>query len=369
MRSRQLVRSWWEQSGHYRWLVQTIASKSALTWMKVVVGSGGMTWAVILVLAACSLPERGHSTERTVLLVCAGIAALWALRWWFLPVPVVIASILLLGGADIFVTVVSAYGGDRIGHTTGMILLIAIGIYFTFFHTPRVVAVHGVWSVLSAALLSVPVLNGEQPLAAVAMITAMVIICGVLLPGLQFGFWLLWTDVLSDPLTRLSSRRGLEYFAAQKIYHYPMDHVCMIMIDLDRFKAVNDTFGHHVGDEVLRNTARRLRAAAPSGSIIGRIGGEEFAVVTMLPPPGARVVAERLRRAVAAESDPVSITASFGLATLPPGGPRDRVGRVLTDLMHRADTAMYRAKQQGGNAIAVDEPWMMPSAPQQAAGT
>ncbi|MGY2063777.1 diguanylate cyclase domain-containing protein, partial [Nocardia gipuzkoensis] len=82
----------------------------------------------------------------------------------------------------------------------------------------------------------------------------------------------------------------------------------------------------------------------------------------------ARVVAERLRRAVAEESDPVSITASFGMATLPPGSSRGGVSRVLADLLHRADTAMYRAKQQGGNAIAVDEPWLMPSAPREATG-
>ncbi|MFI5776610.1 GGDEF domain-containing protein [Nocardia sp. NPDC051570] len=363
MSSRQLVRSWWKQNGHYRWLVQTIASRSALVWMKVVVGSGGLASAVVLVLAAYSMPERQHS-GRVTLFVCAAVAALFALRWWLRPVPAVLASILLMGGADIFVTAVALLAGDHIGNASALVLLVAIGLYFTFFHTPRMVVAHAAWSVLSTVVLSIPALRGEHPLAGVAMITAMVIVCGVVLPGLQFGCWLLWTDILSDSLTGVSSRRGLEYYAAQTIYRSSLAHVCVIAVDLDRFKAINDTFGHRIGDRVLTDTAHRLRAAAPDGAVVARTGGEEFAVLALLPPPEARVLAERLRRAVAEAAEPVRITASFGMATLPPGRPRDGgAARILAELLHRADAAMYRAKQQGGNAIAVDEPWLAPASP------
>ncbi|MCM6772052.1 GGDEF domain-containing protein [Nocardia sp. CDC159] len=351
MSSRELVRPWWNQGGHYRWLVHTIASRSALMWMKVVVGSGGMAAAVGLFLSAFSAQ---HAADRKVVLVFAAIATLWALRWWFLPVPVAVGSILLLGGADVFLTVVCVRSESYLCRFAGLVLLIAVGVYFTFFHSPKVLAAHAVWAVASAMVLLWPKLSGAEAIPALAVILAMSIVCLVLLPGLQFGCWLLWTDILSDPLTRVSSRRGLEFYARHLLYGGA--NACVLVIDLDRFKAINDTFGHHLGDEVLRNTAARLRAAAPSEAIVARIGGEEFAVLALLPPDRARVAAERLRRAVAEAADPVAVTASVGMACLAPDRPRrGGCGPTLAELMHRADAAMYRAKQQGGNAVAVDE--------------
>jgi diguanylate cyclase (GGDEF)-like protein len=126
-----------------------------------------------------------------------------------------------------------------------------------------------------------------------------------------------------------------------------------IMIDVDRFKEVNDTFGHAVGDEVLRTVAERVRRTLRAVDILGRTGGEEFAV---LLPGTARdsasaVLAERIRRAVGDEPVPtqagaVRVTISLGVASAGPDCPD------LAALLRAADSALYDAKESGRNRVA-----------------
>jgi len=126
-----------------------------------------------------------------------------------------------------------------------------------------------------------------------------------------------------------------------------------IMIDIDRFKQVNDTLGHAVGDEVLRAVAERVRNTLRAVDILGRTGGEEFAV--LLPgtvrEAASSVLAERIRRAVGdgavhTESGPVHVTISLGVASAGPDCPD------LAALLRAADAALYEAKQGGRNRVA-----------------
>ena len=120
-----------------------------------------------------------------------------------------------------------------------------------------------------------------------------------------------------------------------------------IMIDLDHFKAVNDTFGHPVGDQVLIETARRLRESSRAGDVVARIGGEEF--LMLLPDTDsvtAFAVAERVRDAVRSDDYPAGagrLTASLGVSTL--SGDLDAEG-----LIAQADAALYWAKRHGRDA-------------------
>jgi diguanylate cyclase (GGDEF)-like protein len=128
--------------------------------------------------------------------------------------------------------------------------------------------------------------------------------------------------------------------------------VSLVLVDLDRFKRVNDTWGHQAGDAVLREVARRLQASARRGDLAARVGGEELA--WLLPETGvdaARDAAERLRRAIRDIPIPPvgTMTASLGVAELGPGGP--------DDLVRRADAALYRAKEGGRDAcVAAEDP-------------
>ena len=125
-----------------------------------------------------------------------------------------------------------------------------------------------------------------------------------------------------------------------------------VMLDIDNFKSINDTYGHSVGDEVIRAVAERVRSAIRQSDVLGRYGGEEFAIVMPDHDGGAAGLAERMRGAVAetpvpTAAGPVPVTVSVGLTHL---GPEDG---ALDQMLVRADHALYRAKQSGRNRVVI----------------
>ncbi|MCO4101126.1 MAG: diguanylate cyclase [Gemmatimonas sp.] len=160
----------------------------------------------------------------------------------------------------------------------------------------------------------------------------------------------------TDPLTQLLNRRALtERITAEMERALRYDStLALLMIDLDHFKKVNDTYGHLVGDDVLRDVGQLLSDTIRGSDIVARYGGEEFLV--LLPETdddGAETFANRLREAVeehlfARESlaEPLRLTASIGVAVYPAA----RIESV-EDLFARADAALYRAKADGRNRV------------------
>jgi diguanylate cyclase (GGDEF)-like protein len=123
----------------------------------------------------------------------------------------------------------------------------------------------------------------------------------------------------------------------------------ILFIDLDGFKRVNDTRGHEVGDELLREVGRRLRASVRQNDTAARLGGDEFVVLLedVTKPQHAAMVAEKILLAVASTTDEsrvsLDVTASIGISFYPADGADQAT------LMKNADSAMYRAKKQGKN--------------------
>jgi diguanylate cyclase (GGDEF)-like protein len=159
---------------------------------------------------------------------------------------------------------------------------------------------------------------------------------------------------ITDEVTGLHNRRHLLELAEREFerarrYGHPLS---AIMLDIDHFKQVNDTFGHAVGDEVLRGVAVRCQKNLREIDLLGRYGGEEFLV--LLPendPEGTRNAAERLRLCVAdaamdTSRGPVAVTISLGIAVSSGDCPN------LTTLINRADMAMYAAKAAGRDRVA-----------------
>ena len=132
--------------------------------------------------------------------------------------------------------------------------------------------------------------------------------------------------------------------------------LALMMLDLDRFKLINDTYGHTAGDEVLCEFANRLKANVRSMDLVSRMGGEEFMVVMPdVQPTMASDIAERVRGAVEADGFALSgtdtaipVTVSIGLAVL-------RQGETAFELIKRADTALYDSKNDGRNRVTIDE--------------
>ena len=131
----------------------------------------------------------------------------------------------------------------------------------------------------------------------------------------------------------------------------------ILMCDLDHFKSVNDTYGHLVGDDVLKETAKRLLASVRSYDFVGRYGGEEFLVVlNNCNPAYAFARADEIRKAIAqkpvtSSCGPVPITMSLGLLLNQEWGRRP-----VEELLHEADAALYVAKAAGRNCVKVASP-------------
>jgi len=173
---------------------------------------------------------------------------------------------------------------------------------------------------------------------------------------------------ITDPLTGLFNRRYFQYRLQQEVERCRRygDSLSLLTLDLDHFKRVNDRYGHRTGDDALRLTAELLTRELRRLDVCTRWGGEEFTII--MPNTGAAgglVVARRLLRAVRAKAvlsaapidergglpEPVQLTASFGLATYPAAGIESAEA-----LVHTADAAMYRAKNEGRNRICTADP-------------
>ena len=162
---------------------------------------------------------------------------------------------------------------------------------------------------------------------------------------------------LSDDLTGALSRRGLRELGGRMLSlqaNQPTS-VAVLMMDVDHFKAVNELYGHPVGDDVLRQVTQLTRERLRDDALLARYGGEEFTV--LLPVRGhleASSVAERLRQTLAntpceTRSGPVSITVSIGVAFHQPD-------HTLEEAIEKADACLYQAKQAGRNRVVTDRP-------------
>lgn len=157
-----------------------------------------------------------------------------------------------------------------------------------------------------------------------------------------------------DSLTGTLNRGGFFEIGEEEVLRaIRLDHpYSVLLFDLDHFKTVNDTYGHETGDHVLKEIATRCTNVLRRVDILGRYGGEEFAV--LLPNrnlEGARLVAERLgaaaRQPIQTEHGPLTITISLGIAV------RDAATTNLDDLLRRADQALYHAKESGRDQFSV----------------
>lgn len=157
-----------------------------------------------------------------------------------------------------------------------------------------------------------------------------------------------------DSLTRLWNRGAIMSFMEREIARARRSNngAGVLLLDVDHFKKINDTYGHRAGDAVLQQIAQRLSLGVRIHDWVGRYGGEEFVVVIAnCNPETLAVCAERLREAVAsapiqANGTELSITVSVGAAMLPCS-----FGESAAEILESADSALYRAKQNGRNRI------------------
>ncbi|MCV7409076.1 diguanylate cyclase [Mycobacterium florentinum] len=341
---------WWRQPDHYDWLTGYLQSRGmglSLRWIFAGV-SASLALTPIDVLWDQAPPRPpALALDVAIAVLGLGIATVWLSGWPTRRQSVVIAmtwSLCFAAG--------SLAQPNPLLALMGCVALALPGGYLAFFHTAGYMAAN-FW--LAGTVGAVEVMR----MAAVGQgILAMhcyflVLELNVLVPfAIQVVVRALSADLLRsdrDPLTGLLNRRACERAVLGRILTNA-DHayLAVAMVDLDRFKNLNDTQGHAAGDSALVAVAHALTAATKHTALIGRVGGEEFLVADTVHterPPGW---GSRLCDAVAATATPV--TASVGIATLALAGVGGNdAEQAYRQVVAAADAAMYEAKRLGGN--------------------
>lgn len=339
-------------SGHYYWLSSYLQVRGVSGQVRAMMALIAASLALCLLALTLSVdgPEGVVPEVMTWVAVAGGVAGamLWAWRWPTRAQSVTFAVVTVWSIA----LACLAYP-DPLAALMGCIAFSTIGAYIAFLHTTPLVIFNFVVAAGVAGFQAVRLASsGHLALAAVDLFLLVQI--NIALPLTIYtlvralGGDLLWAD--RDPLTGLCNRRAFQYKTLTLIADRrgPDAYLTVMVIDLDSFKAVNDSLGHVAGDRALVQVARVLGANTRDTAVIARSGGEEFLIADTSSTHDLTAVAQRICDAIAAS--PAMVTASVGTSCIRLDELNDGSHRPLMDhLVTTADAAMYRAKRSGGN--------------------
>ncbi|MFY2860974.1 GGDEF domain-containing protein [Mycobacterium sp. THU-M104] len=345
------VGRWWRQTDDYEQLISHLRTRGMPHLVRAAISliSAGLALAALATVWTPTGP-RGTAQVACVVLACGSaaiVAAVWAVCW---PPRDRAVRLALLTNTSIALAVLAQ------SHPVAALLVCTtFGInacYVAVFHTARQM---GYCVAVAAAVgaFEADRIAGRYGLAAAGVSYLLILMLDAAMPfALQTITYMLRTDAVladRDQLTGLLNRRAFRRRAKVRLQEQRVEfgHFVVAVIDLDRFKLLNDVHGHGTGDDALVSVARALRAGADGTAVIGRVGGEEFLVADAWSPDEVRVRAERLCAAIAAL--PFGVTASVGTAGVHGRFPDRDNDELLNELISVADAAMYAAKRRGGN--------------------
>jgi diguanylate cyclase (GGDEF)-like protein len=296
--------------------------------------------AAALTVVALVLPHRpgpdpvADIITSAIALVCAGVlmAARNHLKVWFFHGLVQIGNVLIAAGM---------YAGGPTETTEHYTLLYLWGaLYASYFFSRRAAVIHMLLGTLTYAV----VLALKEP--NLFWISRWFVMMGSFMIAAIIVNWLtqqIRTLARNDSLTGLCNRRSFEEELSRALWRAERDHrpVCLILLDLDNFKRINDTLGHSTGDRLLKEASAAWSGQIRQNDVLARYGGDEFAA--LLPDCSlhdAEIVAGRLRAAM-----PSQATCSIGFAMWDGTESEDA-------LLTRVDEALYRAKRKGRNRVS-----------------
>ena len=260
-------------------------------------------------------------------------------------------------------TFISVLSGDWVSATLACLSAAAMvgGICFRNFGAPRLAAT---MILLTLGPLCIAALMSDQPILLITLMQIPFYLFSMTMAGFKLNGMLISTmraerehafNARHDMLTGLQNRSGLADSLDTRLADTTREpgRLALIYLDLDGFKAVNDTFGHMAGDRLLQLVADRLRAIVRNGDLVARIGGDEFIILTEetgeqpLMGFGERLIRDLSVPYALDNKHEVSVGASVGIALAP------EHGRDMTSLLTIADTALYRAKSNGKSRCVI----------------
>ena len=357
------LRLWWRQPDHYDELSSHLHARgiAAITRATISVVAGSLALVALGTIWSATGP-RGVVQVACALAACAGGAigaSLWALRW---PTQAQAIWYAVLCNASIVLATLAQ--SEPQAALLGCTSFATLAGYIAMFHTAPLMAYNfAVASVIGA----VEAIRVAAKLGIVAALCAyaLLMLVNLAVPfGVQVVVHVLGADAVRaerDELTGLLTRRAFRRRAKARLAQGrdQLAHVVITMIDLDRFKQLNDNHGHRTGDDALVAVARALRDTTDDTAVIGRSGGEEFVIAAIWHPDEVGRRAQQLCDVIAAL--PFGITASIGTADIHSAHRPGDSGDLLFELISAADDAMYVAKRRGGNRVSHYE-WPLPPA-------
>jgi len=342
---------WWTQPDHFDWLTGYLEAHGLSTNTRRILS--GVAASLLFVPANVLWgptplhPRLSLAVAALAAMMGLGFAALWLSRW-----PTRHQSILFAMTGSVSIGAGCLWQPQPIIGLMACSGLAVSGGYIAFFHTARYMALNfwlaGTIGALEATRLAA---TGEAMLALSTYF--LVLELNVLVPfAIQIVVRALGIDLLRanrDPLTGLLNRRACDRAIVGRMLTGPHQmFLTVAMVDLDRFKALNDSQGHAAGDAALIAAAQALTAACKDTAVVGRVGGEEFLIADIVAIEAPPRWGQQLCDAVAATTPP--ITASVGTATLALCSIEcDDADQAFRQLVAHADAAMYDAKRRGGN--------------------
>lgn len=321
----------------------------------------GLGLFALIAVGLAFLSRDADMSTAAIMVVFAALTACWSIAWWRNPWPSRRRSATFVVSLDSTIVLLLVMSTDWETGIYGLSCFALLAIYLMFFDGAKALAAHTVWMVIGAVDLVVDqlvVARADTQLTAILVLVATLPVLVSPL-GIQLSIWTLRGDADEsdrDPLTGLLNRRGLQLHFANLMGGQPKvgTYVTVMLIDLDRFKDLNDAYGHATGDRVLTYCARAIKSVVRSGAVVARVGGEEFVVVDIVDPLLDDRTSEQILKAIAQPGDHPAVSASVGVTSIPRMCCSTSAGDsevFLGKLIARADQAMFDAKRKGGNAI------------------
>jgi diguanylate cyclase len=345
------VGRWWQQPDQFDWLSGYLRARGLALPTKLLMA---LISAALMIMAVAALTMRGVPLVVSAffcivsVVVGLGYAVLWLWGW---PTKRQSLAMAWIGGGLVAAgCVMQPQPVIALMGCTGVAIL---GGYAAFFHNSKAITGVVVFGITAGVLCAARVAATYDWVIAGAGLW-LVIELNLAVPlAIQTVVRTLGADVVrsdQDPLTGVLNRRAF-YERAMTLLTSPGDdlHLIVVMIDLDKFKKLNDAYGHLAGDQALTAVGWVLRQASNGSAIIGRFGGEEFIVIDAVSADLAEGLPAQLCAAIGALPHPV--TASVGAAVVRWGS-----GSAMDDLIRSADAAMYAAKRAGGNQSRICKP-------------
>lgn len=353
---------WYTQPFDYDWIVTHKSTRGLHRALQNVFGAATLLFAAasILMLFSSRGPQ-GYLAQAwvgVVLLVQVAVA----LRWFFGPLPNRRDFIAFAIFGDVGLTSVLVLY-EPFGALIGCGLFVVTGALCTYFLSPRWLLAHLGWCGAFIVITTVRACISNREDIPTALSGGLVIIA--INSAIPMVAHIAWTAIgrdarrsLLDPLTGLLNRRGVDDAAKDMVVksHRRRHSLVVVVVDIDRFKSVNDYFGHDAGDDVIVSVATRLSSVVGDDGVVARTGGEEFLVVLTGPIERAHDLVHRIGHSLYRPDDDIPVTVSVGAAFVT--DPSDLWGddtAVITRATRAADSMMYRAKYDGGNRTATTQ--------------